>query len=388
MRGPPGPDALPRILLVNYSPPRAGTGRDTRELLHALLAGAGDLRYDLLLQNLPGRADPAEWLGLDGGDARILVQPRPRWAKPRGYGFVFLLNLLYYYPRRIPRGYDLYHFTTQMLGAGVRHTSRAVVTVHDLIALRVRGNHSPLSTWLRRRHLAPLREARGLIFSSDFSRRDFLAAFDYPPERTTVAHLGVEPGFRRMDRTEARARLGLEPDRPVLLHVGSEERRKNVETLLDAMPRLRRRWPDLLLLRVGGMSSRSRGRIARHGLSGHVRYLGGLSDADLAACYAAADLFVFPSYYEGFGLPLLEAMQAGCPVVAANATSVPEVVGTAGVLVPDPRDPEALAQAVEALLEDPARRDELRAAGLARAAEFTWARTAERTAEAYHRALG
>lgn len=388
MRDSGAPGERPRILLVNYSPPRAGTGRYTRELLHALHATAPDLAYDLLLQNLPGRPDPAEWRDPKQAGSRILIQPRPRWAKPRGYGTAFLANSLFYFPRRIPAGYDLYHFTTQMLGAGVRHTTRAVVTVHDLIARRVRGNHSPLSTWLRRRQLVPLREARGLIFSSDFSRRDFLAECDYPAERTTVALLGVEAGLARLTREEARSRLGVDPDRPILLHVGSEERRKNVESLLDALALLTPRRPDLLLVRVGGSSSRARRRIARHGLERHVQYLGGLSDADLGAWYAAADLFVFPSYYEGFGLPVLEAMRAGCPVIAARATSVPEVVGDAGVLVDDPRDPEAFARAIDTLLDDPGRRAALVQAGRARAAEFTWERTAAQTADAYRRALG
>lgn len=285
-------------------------------------------------------------------------------APPR----VLLVN--YYHPR-----------------SGIRHVSPVVVTVHDLITLRLRGNYSSLSTWLRRRQLANLHEARGLIFSSEYARRDFLECFAYPEERTTLAYLGVDPRFSPLDRLACRRQLGLEAERPVLLHVGSEERRKNVETLLDALAILRRRRPGILLLRVGGPSSRSRRRVARHGLEDHVRYLPGLSTEDLRACYSAADLFVFPSYYEGFGLPLLEAMQAGCPVIAARATSVPEVVGDAGVLMEDPRDPDALARAIDALLDDPARRAALVQAGRARAAGFTWAKTAAATREAYRRAL-
>ncbi len=380
---------LPGVLLVNYSPPRAGTGRYTRELLHALHAQTPQaFHLDLLLQNLPGMVDPAEWrrAGVTDPASRIIVHPRPRWASPRGYGTAFLVNSLLYFPRRIPAGYDLYHLTTQMLGAGVRYTSRAVVTVHDLIALRVRSNHSPLSTWLRRAQLGPLRHARGLIFSSEYSRRDFLSTYDYPEDRTTLAHLGVGDGFVPADRDASRELLELSPDRPVLLHVGSEERRKNVETLLDAMALLVKRRPDLLLLRVGGGSSRSRRRIARHGLEKNVRYLTGLSDDQLAACYASADLFVFPSYYEGFGLPVLEAMRAGCPVVAARATSVPEITGDAAVLV-EAMDVSGLAAAIASLLDDPARRRVLRDMGIARAAGFTWDRTARQTADAYRRAL-
>ena len=201
-----------------------------------------------------------------------------------------------------------------------------------------------------------------------------------------MVHHGVSAAFTPRDRPASREALDLEADRPVLLHVGSEERRKNVETLLDAMALLVKERPDLLLLRIGGPSSRTRKRIARHGLERHVRYLSGLSEDQLVAAYSAADLFVFPSSYEGFGLPVLEAMKAGCPVVAARATSVPEITGDAAVLV-EAMDVSGLADAIASLLDDPARRGVLRDMGIARAAGFTWDRTARQTADAYRRAL-
>jgi glycosyltransferase involved in cell wall biosynthesis len=337
---------------------------------------------------MPGPVDADEWRtpAEARAGAALTIQPRPRWAKRRGFGTAYLFNSHCYFPRRVPTGYDLYHFSSQMMGAGARHARPAVVTVHDLIALRLGTNHPGLSTWLRRRHFPPLLRARGLIFISEYSRQDFLSAFDYPESRTCVIPHGVSPAFAPRDRAASRRALGLEPGRPVLLHVGSEERRKNVETLLDAIARLVRQRPDLLLLRVGGPSTRGRRRIARHGLERHVRYLPGLSEDQLAAAYSAADLFVFPSFFEGFGLPVLEAMRAGCPVVAARATSIPEVTGDAALLV-DPQDAPALADAIDAVLDDPARRVALARAGLARAAPFTWNRTAQQTADAYRRAL-
>ena len=337
---------------------------------------------------MPGRVDTNAWRSAGDalGGSTLTVQPRPWWAKRRGFGTAYLLNSHCTFPRRIPKGYDLYHFSSQMMGASVRHATPAVVTVHDLIALRLPDNHPGLSTALRRRHLRALVRARGLIFISDYSRRDFLSAYDYPESQTCVIPHGVGSAFAPQDRAASRHALGLEPGRPILLHVGSEERRKNVEILLDAIARLVRRRPDLLLLRVGGPSARTRRRIARHGLERHVRYLPGLADDQLVAAYSAADLFVFPSYFEGFGLPVLEAMRAGCPVVAARATSIPEVTGDAALLV-DPQDAPALADAIDGLLDDPARRAALARAGLARAAPFTWDRTAHQTADAYRRAL-
>jgi glycosyltransferase involved in cell wall biosynthesis len=380
--------SLPRVLLVNDHPARGGIGRYTRELDRALCALAPpEFEVDLLLQNMPGRIDPADWRVDAPSASPVFVQPRPPWAKSTGFGPTYLLNSYLYFPARTPRGYDLYHFSSQMMGAGVRYAAPAVVTVQDLIALRLSTNHPGLSTWLRRRHFTPLRRARGLIFASEYSRRDYLSLFDFPEERTSVVHHAVSPVFTPQDRQLSRAALGLDPNRPILLHVGSEERRKNVETLLAALARLVEQRPDLLLLRVGARSSRSRGLIARLGLEHNVRYRSALTEPQLAACYSAADLFVFPSYFEGFGFPVLEAMSSGCPVVAARATSVPEITGTAAVLF-DPMDVDALSKIVEGLLADRILRDDLRRRGLERAAGFTWARAARQTADAYHRALG
>ena len=380
--------ALPRVLLVNDHPARGGIGRYIRELDRELRALAPpEFEVDLLLQNMPGRIDPADWRADSASASPVIVQPRPSWAKATGFGPSYLINSHLYFPSRTPRGYDLYHFSSQMMGAGAWHSAPAVVTVQDLIALRLGSNHPGLSTWLRRRHFTPLRRARGLIFASEYSRRDYLSLFDYPEEHTTVVHHAVSPTFAPQDRQASRKALGLDPTRPILLHVGSEERRKNVETLLEALAMLVRDRPDLLLLRIGARSSRSRKLVSRLGLEAHVQYRSALTEPQLAACYSAADLFVFPSYFEGFGLPVLEAMRSGCPVVAARATSVPEIAGTAAVLF-EPMDVGGLSKILEGLLEDRVLRDDLRRRGLERAAEFTWARTARQTADAYHRALG
>lgn len=378
---------LPRVLLVNDHPARGGIGRYTRELDRALRAlTPPEFEVDLLLQNMPGRIDPADWRADAPLASPVIVQPRPPWAKATGLGPTYLINSHLYFPTRTPRGYDLYHFSSQMMGAGIRHVSPAVVTVHDLIALRLGANHPGLSTWLRRRHFTPLKRASGLVFVSEYSRRDYLSLFDYPEERTTVVHHAVSPAFAPRDRQASREALGLDPTRLILLHVGSEERRKNVETLLQALARLVKDRPDLLLLRIGARSSRSRGLIARLGLERHVQYRSALPEPQLAACYSAADLFVFPSYFEGFGLPVLEAMRSGCPVVAARATSVPEITGNAAVLF-EPMDVDGLSKILEGLLTDRVLRDDLRRRGLAQAAGFTWARAARQTADAYHRAL-
>jgi glycosyltransferase involved in cell wall biosynthesis len=229
--------------------------------------------------------------------------------------------------------------------------------------------------------------AHGVIFDSAHARAEFLSIYGYPADRTAVVPLATGEGFVPGDRAAARGALGLPALGPILLHVGAEEPRKNVGTLLAAMQRLRSHHPDLLLVRVGGMRSRTRRQIARLGLERHVRYRSGVSDADLVRHYQAADAFVFPSVYEGFGLPVLEALACGCPVVAGDAASVPEVSGDAALLV-DPRDPDAFARAIGRVLEDAGLAASLRAAGPARAASFTWGRVARETLAMYRRVLG
>jgi glycosyltransferase involved in cell wall biosynthesis len=383
------PAFMSRVLLLNDHPPAGGIGRYARALYHALLdADRGGIEIDLLIQNAPGHTSAADWRGGPGAEgSRVLVQPRPRWAKPTGFGTLYQLNGYFRFPRRIPMGYALYHASSQMMGASARHAAPMVVTVHDVIARRLARNHVGLAAVMRRRHLGAVTAARALIFSSEHTRREFLSLYDYPADRCAVVHLGVAPAFSAGDRASARAALGLAADRPVLLHVGSEERRKNVEATLAALARLVRRRPDVLLVRVGGGSSRSRRLIARFGLAAHVRYCSGLPEADLVRWYRAADAFVFPSFYEGFGLPVLEALACGCPVIAGDASSVPEIAGDAALLV-DPGDVEALERAIGRVLDDPSLAAALRAAGPRRAAAFTWARAAAQTLEVYRRTLG
>jgi len=180
-----------------------------------------------------------------------------------------------------------------------------------------------------------------------------------------------------------RRRYGLEG--PFLLSVGSLEPGKNRERLLQAFARLQARGLKHTLVVAGQRAWRYEGEapLARRlGLADSVRFLGHVPQADLPALYSAADLFVFPSLYEGFGLPALEAMACGTPVVASNVSALPEVVGDAALQV-SPLDVEALADAIERLLRDDRLRADLRERGLERARQFSWEKAARRTAEVY-----
>ena len=381
---------MSRILLVNDHL-TGGIGRYALHLYRGLrrLPQPG-CTFDLLLQNLPRTAALAEWeAGVGGANGSTLIlQPRPAWVKQTGYGYGYQLTSYFYFPRRVPQGYSLYHVSSQMMGNTVGSIRPAVVTCHDTVALQFPRNHPWFATAMRIRHLRALPRAAAIIFISEFSRSSFLARFsDYPEERTFCVPHGATPGFAPGDRAASRVLAGLPANRPIILHVGSEERRKNIETLLRVVRILADHIPDVLLLRVGGQSTRARRLVSSLRLDGHVRYVRSVPDAALAHLYVAADALVFPSIIEGFGLPALEALQSGCPVIAANASSIPDIVGDAGVLL-DPMDVAGFAAAVERVLRDVRLREDLVRRGLARVAQFTWENAARQTAHVYQRVLG
>lgn len=264
---------------------------------------------------------------------------------------------------------------------------RTVVTVHDLAPL---SGEEPAGRWglsarLWRWALQGALKAARLIADSRFTRGELLRWTDYPPQRVVVVPCGVGPAFCPLDdgvRLEAvRTRYRL-PQGRLLLHVGHASPRKNLPGLLGAVA-LVREAEDVDLVQVGAVPGEGeRALAARLGLEGRVHWLGTVPGEDLPALYNLADCFVFPSLYEGFGLPVLEAMACGTPVVCSNLASLPEVAGDAALLV-DPREPAALAQAILDVLGDETLRGRLREAGLRRAAAFTWARTAAATANVY-----
>jgi glycosyltransferase involved in cell wall biosynthesis len=237
---------------------------------------------------------------------------------------------------------------------------------------------------------AALRRARRIIAVSDATRVELLARYRLPSERVVVVPEAAAAEFAPPGPAAlaaARDRYGLA--RPYVLFVGFLEPKKNLGTLLEAVARVRRRggWGPTELLVVGapGWGPDPAQRARALGLDGAVRFVGPVPDADLPALYAGALAFAFPSLWEGFGLPVLEAMATGAPVVASNRGALPEVTAGAALLV----EPEAapLAEALERLLADRTLRERLRAAGLARAAAFSWERTAQETLAVYRAAV-
>ncbi len=294
-------------------------------------------------------------------------------------------------PRRARRtGVDLLHCTG--FDAPLWRPLPTVLTVHDLIGQLFPENLPPVARWYWLRWLPwSVRLARQIIADSEHTRRDIVRLLGLPPERITVVPLAADRRFTPAPPAavaELRARLGL-PD-IMALYVGTLEPRKGLDTLVAAWAELASELPDARLVlggKPGWYIARLDEQIQRLGLAKRVQLLGYVADADLPTLYSAATVFAFPSRYEGFGLPPLEAMACGAPVITSDSSSLPEVVGDAGRCVAVD-DAPALAAALRDVLASPALQAELRRRGLARAAEFTWQRTAALTAAVYRRALG
>jgi len=252
--------------------------------------------------------------------------------------------------------------------------------------------HSPANVRALRRFWGRVaRRAEGLIAISENTREDAVRILDLPRERIQVIYPGVADRFFHVEAEQAwevRPRYLLE--RPYVLYVGTIEPRKNIDTLLDAWallkPSLRGEF-ELVLAGPMGWAAPATARRVRAGTPG-VRYLGYVPEDDLPAVTAGAVLFAYPSLYEGFGLPLAQAMAAGVAVIASNVSSMPEVVGDGGILV-DPHSPYELAGAIERLLLSPERRAELGGEGARRArCRFTWDRCARASLEFFERVCG
>ncbi len=355
---------------------------------------AGVSRYiDALLRYLP-TVDPTSDYVAYVGDSRLGCpgwEPRiSRWRTARPPARIVWEQCAQ--PRAVRRDrLDLLHAPVYV----GPWTSRCpvVVTVHDLSfflypELFRRGNRLYLQALTR---LTVKRAAR-VIADSESTRRDILRVLGAPPEQVVVIPAGVGEEMRPLEDPQALAGLRARYDLPerLILFVGTLEPRKNLPLLLEAYAMLRRDGCEHTLVIAGGKGwyyDDIAAAVTRLGLQDAVRFPGYVPDAELPLWYNVAELFVYPSLYEGFGLPPLEAMACGTPVITSDAASLPEVVGDAGMIV-GAHDAAALAGAMGQALNDQGLRANLRAAGLMRARAFSWRATATRTAALYHETLG
>jgi len=354
----------------------AGLGRYAQELLLALAAADGQNEYVVFYNNpAAARVDPT----LNHFSQITTPLSYKPWRLSAMLAHFTRFSQDYLFP-----GVDLFHATDHLLPHFRR--IKSVFTLHDLIFLFHPETHKPMNRWFLTLMMPRfLRAADAVIAVSECTKRDAIRFYSIPEEKITVIYEGVSPRFRPANPEAVRAvreKYGL-PER-FILYVGTIEPRKNLTTLLEAFHHLLA-TRDLRLVFVGKKGWLYEGffrRLRELGLEDRVIFTGYVPDEDLPAIYSAADLFVFPSLYEGFGLPVLEAMACGTPVVCSNTSSLPEVAGDAAILV-DPTDVRALAGAMERVLTDEHLRAEIYAKGLGRARQFTWAKAAQETLKVY-----
>jgi glycosyltransferase involved in cell wall biosynthesis len=364
-----------------------GIGRYVRSLLEAMLP--------LDLERCIGfLADVNEELDGVGrrGDLRLFRVGSPAWLDRLGAEAVHLRQHVYW-SRALPAlPFDLFHFCSQT-DAPAALGAPYVVSVLDLIPHRLpdlyaRGKSRArfwLGRWLERR---ALRRARGLIAISEYTRNDLVQLLGIPPERVAVTHLGVRQGLAPASGADVAAlcrRHRLQSG--YLLYVGGIDRRKNIPFLLEVLRVLVAQRSEIELVLAGRYRDDPDfpelvSKLQRSGLEQSVRLTGYVPEEELGALYSGASVFVYPSLYEGFGLPPLEAMMCGAPVVAADRTALPEVLGHAALLV-DPQEVGEFVEAILSLLDHPERRRELCEAGQRHARRFTWTATARATLDAY-----
>lgn len=370
-----------RVALISKpGPPNTGIGRYASTLSHELAErGVEVLPAAPVVPPLP--AGVYDGLRLLGADARTFLLNFPVWAS---------------YPPA-----DLYHLTSQNLASLLAlrpPRGPVVVTVHDILPYMLRGDPQ-LSVYrtvadglFDRLAMAGLRRATRLVADSYYTKACIVQHLGIPAERIDVVHLGVDHERFQPGPPDAAisARYGLSGG-PYLIYVGSEDPRKNLPMLLRAFAAARERFPTLELIKVGRAHfERERVQLlalaGELGVRGTVRLLESVPEEDLPALYRLAAACVLPSLYEGFGFPALEAMACGTPVIYADAASLPELVGDAGLSF-DPGEGGAagLTAAIERALAEPGLRERLREAGLLRAARFSWGRSAGELLEVYSR---
>lgn len=322
------------------------------------------------------RSGSADWAGLD---------PRvPSWLRDRWKAIETTIVL----PRDVQAaGAEVFLATDPQAIALSRHF-RTVVVLYDLIPLLFPDMYlpwsAPLARLLYHRDLRRLRQADRLVAISEATKRDAVRLLGLHPNRISVVHLAVDEAlFHPIDPDQARAHVerhyGI--DRPFFFYAGGFDPRKNVEGLIAAF-RAADLGEHLLAIAgsVDGGGARLQAAFAGDAIADRIRWLGYLPVEELRFLYAASVALAFPSLYEGFGLPVLEAMRCGAPVLTSQRSSLPEVAGDAA-LYADPTSPSELADALKRLARDPGLRSELRARGIERTKRFSWARTAQRILE-------
>jgi glycosyltransferase involved in cell wall biosynthesis len=366
-----------------WAQPAVGSGQYLHHLVTSLAQIPSDHRYVLVIPRYTGVTKPhiPGW--------QVVMMPTPFDRRSENLAKVWFEQIAL---RQASRKLKVNLIHVPYFAAPVRSATPIVVTVHDLIPLLLpeyRGGRG-IQTYMRLA-AAGAKRAAAVIADSEHTRRDIIEHLHIPPERITVTHLAAAPVYGPRDEAtiaDTCARLRLR--RPYIYYIGGFDARKNVRMVVQAYAEATRGWAERPALAIGGRVPTQASElfpdinstILEAGAASDVALLGRVSDEDNAALMAGCAAFLCPSRYEGFGLTPLEAMQCGAPVIASRASSIPEVVTDAGILLA-PDDLPGWTDALRRVLTDKAATDDLRARGRARAQAFRWEKTANETLAVY-----
>ncbi len=362
----------------------AGIGRYVRELIGALAEIDSTTPYRLFVSGATRRSlPPAPGANFTWRPTRIT----PLWFARLWHRARVPLPVEAFVGR-----VDLFHATDFTLPPTLPGTV-TLLTVHDLSFVRAPETATPvLKAYLDRVVPRSVRRASHVLADSQATKDDLVALYGVAPEKVSVLLSGVSAHFRPVQdpavRAAVRERYGI-PAAPYIFSVGTVQPRKNYARLMEALAALGPEAGDIRLVIAGGrgwLDSPIYDAVRALGLEGRVHFTGFVDDADLPALYSDALCLAYPSLYEGFGFPVLEAFACGTPVITSKLSSMPEVAGDAALLV-DPYDVGALTAALKRLLSDPALRAELVRRGYRQAEQFTWARAASQLAGIYRRLI-
>ncbi|MBW9221790.1 glycosyltransferase family 4 protein [Methanothermococcus sp. SCGC AD-155-C09] len=307
---------------------------------------------------------------------------------PKKYAYYSWHIYLNYYLKNKKLDLDIIHSPENVtLFIKLKEGQKKVITVHDIMAFRF-PDISDIITRYRYKFLLPktLRTADKIISDSYSTKKDIIKYFKIPEDNVKVIHLGVDEDYKPLSKEEINnIKRKHNINYPFILYTGGLAPNKNVERLIYAFYKLKKQLPKYKLIITGIKRYKYKSifeTIDKLNLQKDVIFTGYVPDEDLPGLYNAADLFVYPSIYEGFGLPPLEAMACGTPVITSNTSSLPEVVGNAGIII-DPYDVDRLSRAMYEVLSNDGLREELRKKGLKRAKLFNWRKTAEETLKVY-----
>ncbi len=364
----------------------AGIGRYTRELVSALIELDSESSYALFSAKQPAQLPIPEPVPKAPNVTYYEAPLGERWL----YRIWYRLNLpvpVQWFTGRV----DLFHSPDFVLPP-VRGDIPTLLTVHDLSFLHFPDTFTPaLVAYLNKVVPRSVQRATHVLADSEATKRDLITHYRTPPEKVTVLYSGVSDLFlpegdkRRLQAVRDKYGIG---ERPYVFSVSTLQPRKNYQMLIRAFRAVAAKRPHNLIIAggKGWLYEQIVAEIARQGLEGRVLLTGFVDDADLPALYGGASLFAYPSIYEGFGLPLLEAMACGVPVLNSNASCLPEVAGDATVQLP-PDELQAWSETMLTLLDDATKRASMVAAGFLQARQFSWARAAQQLSSLYTRLL-